>query len=159
MKDIIRMNQLAGIITEGQAKKMMQVLNEETSLIDHYYIKFDKLNQKGADRLNNIINNYGATEEFPELIDKYSSGDKDYPSGKASMKIKPNPKSMSYKRLKLDGEDMEIGSDYIQLDKPYDFSTGGKSWYPMYYLGDFDYQIYSVDENGNKTLISLSDIK
>jgi hypothetical protein len=28
MKDIIRMNQLAGIITEGQAKKMMAVLNE-----------------------------------------------------------------------------------------------------------------------------------
>jgi len=28
MKDIIRMNQLAGIITEGQAKKMMQILNE-----------------------------------------------------------------------------------------------------------------------------------
>ena len=30
MKDIIRMNQLAGIITEGQAKKMMAVLNEIT---------------------------------------------------------------------------------------------------------------------------------
>ena len=29
MKEIIRMNQLAGIITEGQARKMMQVLNEE----------------------------------------------------------------------------------------------------------------------------------
>ena len=28
MKDIIRMNQLAGIITEGQAKKMMEILNE-----------------------------------------------------------------------------------------------------------------------------------
>ena len=28
MKDIIRMNQLAGIITEGQARKMMQVLSE-----------------------------------------------------------------------------------------------------------------------------------
>ena len=28
MKDIIRMNQLAGIITEGQAKKMMEVLDE-----------------------------------------------------------------------------------------------------------------------------------
>jgi len=28
MKDIIRMNQLAGIITEGQAKKMMKILNE-----------------------------------------------------------------------------------------------------------------------------------
>jgi hypothetical protein len=29
MKDIIRMNQLAGIITEGQAKKMMAILNED----------------------------------------------------------------------------------------------------------------------------------
>jgi hypothetical protein len=28
MKDLIRMNQLAGIITEGQAKKMMEVLDE-----------------------------------------------------------------------------------------------------------------------------------
>jgi hypothetical protein len=32
MKDLIRMNQLAGTITEGQAKKMMEILNEkETS--------------------------------------------------------------------------------------------------------------------------------
>lgn len=29
MKDIIRMNQLAGVITENQARKMMKVLNEE----------------------------------------------------------------------------------------------------------------------------------
>ena len=29
MKDIIRMNQLAGLITEGQARKMMQILKEE----------------------------------------------------------------------------------------------------------------------------------
>ena len=29
MKDLIRMNQLAGIITEGQARKMMEILNEE----------------------------------------------------------------------------------------------------------------------------------
>jgi hypothetical protein len=28
MKETIRMNQLAGIITEGQAKKMIEVLNE-----------------------------------------------------------------------------------------------------------------------------------
>jgi hypothetical protein len=32
MKDLIRMNQLAGIITEGQAKKMMDILNEEVKL-------------------------------------------------------------------------------------------------------------------------------
>ena len=67
--------------------------------------------------------------------------------------------SESYKRLKLDGEDMEIGSDDIQLRKPYDISTGGKSWYPMYYLGDFDYQIYGVDVDGNKTPIQFPDIK
>jgi hypothetical protein len=29
MKDIIRTNQLAGIITEGQVRKMMEILNEE----------------------------------------------------------------------------------------------------------------------------------
>jgi len=37
MKDIIRMNQLAGLITEGQAKKMMKVLNENnTNLLEKY---------------------------------------------------------------------------------------------------------------------------
>ena len=30
MKDLIRMNQLAGLITEGQARKMMAILNEES---------------------------------------------------------------------------------------------------------------------------------
>ena len=133
-------------------------LFEETSLIDHYYVKFGQLNQKGADRLNAIINNYGAVEKFPDLIDRYSPGDKDYPSGKASMKIKNNNRSTSLQRLKGDGENIEIGSDIIQLDKPYDAPTGGKSWYPMYHLGDFDYQIFSVDVDGNRTPIELSNI-
>ncbi len=31
MKDIIRMNQLAGVITESQAKKMLAILNETTT--------------------------------------------------------------------------------------------------------------------------------
>jgi hypothetical protein len=133
-------------------------LLKESSLIDHYYVKFGQLNQKGADRLNAIINNYGAVEKFPDLIDRYSPGDKDYPSGKASMKIKNNNISTSLQRLKGDGENMEIGRDIIQLDKPYDAPTGGKSWYPMYHLGDFDYQIFSVDVDGNRTPIELSNI-
>jgi hypothetical protein len=33
MKDIIRMNQLAGLITEGQAKKMLEVLNRDSKPI------------------------------------------------------------------------------------------------------------------------------
>ena len=36
MKDIIRMNQLAGIITESQAKKMMAILNEEQDIFDEW---------------------------------------------------------------------------------------------------------------------------
>jgi hypothetical protein len=39
MKDIIRMNQLAGIITEGQAKKIMAVLNENVRSIDFKTLK------------------------------------------------------------------------------------------------------------------------
>lgn len=51
MKDIIRMNQLAGIITESQAKKMLEVLNENEKpaikiLKDIYY--FDKLSSLGT---------------------------------------------------------------------------------------------------------------
>ena len=34
MKDIIRMNQLAGIITEGQANKMMAILKEDDMSTD-----------------------------------------------------------------------------------------------------------------------------
>ena len=33
MKDLIRMQQLAGIITEGQARKMMVILNESKNLL------------------------------------------------------------------------------------------------------------------------------
>ena len=40
MKDIIRMNQLAGVITEGQARKMSEVLNEaeENSILLGYML-------------------------------------------------------------------------------------------------------------------------
>ena len=44
MKDLIRMNQLAGIITEGQARKMMQVLNENEEGTD--ILSFLKANKQ-----------------------------------------------------------------------------------------------------------------
>jgi hypothetical protein len=50
MKDIIRLNQLAGTITEGQAKKMLKILNENknsSDLIVHYYKQPDDYNEKG----------------------------------------------------------------------------------------------------------------
>ena len=47
MKEIIRMNQLAGIITEGQARKMIAILNENFKVGDKVKInknmtRFDK---------------------------------------------------------------------------------------------------------------------
>ena len=39
MKDIVRMNQLAGVITESQAKKIMAVLNENVRSIDFKTLK------------------------------------------------------------------------------------------------------------------------
>ena len=45
MKDIIRMQQLAGIITEGQANKMMIVLNENniSEISDEMYERMEDL--------------------------------------------------------------------------------------------------------------------
>ena len=43
MKDIIRMNQLAGIITEGQARKMMIVLDENKEQDNSFQKEFKYL--------------------------------------------------------------------------------------------------------------------
>ena len=48
MKDIIRMQQLAGIITEDQAKKMMQVLNENFEKT-HKYLEITPEDFKSGD--------------------------------------------------------------------------------------------------------------
>ena len=40
MKDIIRMNQLAGLITEGQARKMMEILNEAEDTLEQDLLDF-----------------------------------------------------------------------------------------------------------------------
>jgi hypothetical protein len=54
MKDIIRMNQLAGIITEGQARKMMEILNEnpQSPMLDYIeaYIGADEAEFKDPEK-------------------------------------------------------------------------------------------------------------
>lgn len=54
MKDIIRMNQLAGIITEGQARKMMEILNENegTDIISFLNSNKQELLDKLAKKLD-----------------------------------------------------------------------------------------------------------
>jgi hypothetical protein len=54
MKDIIRMNQLAGIITEGQAKKMLEVLNEGTSEVNELFGLFKKTPFERLQNADNI---------------------------------------------------------------------------------------------------------
>ncbi len=80
MKDIIRMQQLAGIITEGQAKKMMQVLNEENGtkslkdFVEEYITDID-------DFMNNdyFINKGEVMFTIP-YTENYSSEDPALPS-------------------------------------------------------------------------------
>ena len=63
MKDVIRMNQLAGIITEGQAKKMIQVLNEGIVSVPLSNLEW-KLNPKVKE-----YTNVSSTEEALSFIE------------------------------------------------------------------------------------------
>ena len=68
MKDIIRMNQLAGIITEGQAKKMMEVLNEDSPLETKLIKKGTKFKNNYNGKILTVAKDFEVT--FP--IDKKS---------------------------------------------------------------------------------------
>lgn len=76
MKDIIRMNQLAGIITEGQARKMIAILNEKVGYLSQ---DIDDLIQKGlqADRIIKAQNQNKKAIETPwnKLDQDFSDSD------------------------------------------------------------------------------------
>jgi len=55
MKEIIRMNQLAGLITEGQAKKMMAVLNETDKGVLFEQKDPEKDKEEIIKKINNLI--------------------------------------------------------------------------------------------------------
>ena len=70
MKDFIRMQQLAGIITEGQAKKMMEVLDEEQDVFD----KSDSTSVNPSDEEFDAIVNWLSSEyDFDEIEDMLSN--------------------------------------------------------------------------------------
>jgi hypothetical protein len=62
MKDLIRMNQLAGLITESQARKMMAVLNE--------YVEMD-LNDLGPEFEKTIKEIFGETVKVIDIKATY----------------------------------------------------------------------------------------
>ena len=65
MKDIIRMQQLAGIITEGQARKMMQILNESQSLNERI-LDSSRLKTSGEKSVKDYVldNNLGSIKDI-----------------------------------------------------------------------------------------------
>ena len=76
MKDIIRMNQLAGIITEGQAKKMIEVLNENESITIEKIEKGKDTGMAfgaiGAGYIITLSNNTTIKSDDEDLLDRYS---------------------------------------------------------------------------------------
>jgi hypothetical protein len=85
MKDIIRMNQLAGIITESQANKMMQILNEEndmtipSSIVSKYVRMKSLFGDKAGDmelitKIKPIVTTFfpkNLDVSFKKLVDEY----------------------------------------------------------------------------------------
>jgi hypothetical protein len=85
MKDLIRMNQLAGIITESQANKMMQILNEEndmtipSSIVSKYVRMKSLFGDKAGDmelitKIKPIVTTFfpkNLDVSFKKLVDEY----------------------------------------------------------------------------------------
>jgi hypothetical protein len=72
MKDIIRMNQLAGVITEGQARKMMEVLDEEDPDFDALknYLETNAAGMEVLDEPGSTVYFEFWGESFEDLLNK-----------------------------------------------------------------------------------------
>ena len=101
MKDIIRMNQLAGVITESQAKKMMQILNEEESVNEMATL----IKKKSSPESNKPL-------QVGDIItwkQAYSTGDNYYGTSYERMKGKVTKILGS---ANVEAEDLETGDLY-----------------------------------------------
>jgi hypothetical protein len=61
MKDLIRMKQLAGIITEDQARKMMEVLNEDSPVETKLIKKGTKFKNNFNGKILTIVKDFEVT--------------------------------------------------------------------------------------------------
>ena len=71
MKDIIRMNQLAGLITEGQARKMMEILNEAEDTLEQDLLDFWDTLQDDAAQSDGEYKASWDTDFFLEMYKEY----------------------------------------------------------------------------------------
>ena len=79
MKDIIRMNQLAGIITEGQARKMLEVLNENIKL-DNFKELLNRFHNDKMVSLEDLGNAFKKlnSEDQEEAFEAIENSESDY---------------------------------------------------------------------------------
>jgi hypothetical protein len=71
MKDLIRMNQLAGLITENQAQKMLAVLNEAEDFKVGEMKIFDLKDENGKSTELFKIENFSSVEDAINMLNKY----------------------------------------------------------------------------------------
>jgi hypothetical protein len=134
---------LINYLSEGRLLK-------EESKIDHYRIEFKGLNNSGAKRLSNQFEKYGDLEINPNWKNYFKVGDK---------LIGPK-KIKQIKDFKQKGDKLIVGNFDAKLDKPAPVGDGSRDASYIYYLlGDFNYDIFSVDKDGKKTITSLEKIR
>jgi hypothetical protein len=76
MKETIRMNQLAGLITEGQARKMMAVLRENDKNILNKIEQFIQTNTEAGNEDDNMVYEFDINELGGDILSYLKTKDR-----------------------------------------------------------------------------------
>ena len=125
MKDIIRMNQLAGTITEGQAKKMLEILDEKETTNELFGLGGTKATEKDSIRLDVR----GGSIIFKPVV-----------RGGTHVKIEKNDSDFDHIRV---GDEIRIRGQHKFLFK----ITAGKP----FYIGNTEVTVNKLFLNGTET--------
>ena len=131
MKDIIRMNQLAGIITEGQAKKMMEILDEKETTNELFGFGGTKATEKDSIRLDVR----GGSIIFKPVV---RAGQ--FTTNGTYVKIEKNDSDFDHIRV---GDEIRIRGQHKFLFK----ITAGKP----FYIGNIEVTVNKLFLNGTET--------
>ena len=74
MKDLIRINQLAGLITENQAQKMMEILKKEKKELKEEKSPDIVLDGNGVDWLDDYVDEVNTILEDNDIMAKCKAG-------------------------------------------------------------------------------------
>ena len=125
MKDIIRMNQLAGTITEGQAKKMLEILDEKETTNELFGLGGTKATEKDSIRLDVR----GGSIIFKPVV-------------RDGTHVKIEKNDSDFDRIRV-GDEIRIRGQYKFLFK----ITAGKP----FYIGNTEVTVNKLFLNGTET--------